>query len=138
MRVVADTNIVVSGFLWNGNERRLMDAARDGIIELCTSSALLDEFDDVLSRPKFTSRLDQHSVNRRMLVDDYSELAVVVTTLPLDARTSRDPDGDEVLACAIAGDCEIIVTGDDDLLVLNEHRGIRILRTSAVIEELNL
>jgi putative PIN family toxin of toxin-antitoxin system len=100
---------------------------------------LLDELDAVLSRPKFASRLTQHNnIVRRLLVEDYSELADVVTTLPIDAITSRDADDDEVLACAISGDCEIIVTGDDDLLVLNEYRGIRILRTSALIEELHL
>ncbi|MGB9179188.1 MAG: putative toxin-antitoxin system toxin component, PIN family [Pyrinomonadaceae bacterium] len=57
MRVVADTNIVVSGLLWRGNPRRVMDAARDGIIELFTSVPLLEELEDVLSREKFAARL---------------------------------------------------------------------------------
>ena len=50
MRVVADTNIVVSGFLWHGNPRLVLEAARDGFISLFTSGALLDELEDVLSR----------------------------------------------------------------------------------------
>lgn len=53
MRIVADTNVVVSGFLWDGNERRLMDAARDAIVSLHTSETLLAEFEEVLARPKF-------------------------------------------------------------------------------------
>jgi len=50
MRIVADTNIVVSALLWRGNPRRLLDAARDGIIELFTSAVLLEELEEVLSR----------------------------------------------------------------------------------------
>lgn len=138
MRVVADTNIVVSGFLWDGNERRLMDSARDGIVELFTSPALLDDFENVISRPKFASRLTIKDVNRRFLVEAYAELATVVGTKPLDALTSRDADDDEVLACAVAGSCEIIVTGDNDLLVLKEYRGIRILTTTQILAELKL
>lgn len=138
MRVVADTNIVVSGLLWNGNERRLMDAARDGIVGLVTSRALLTELEDVLCRPKFKSRLTRNNVERSFLVEAYSELADVVVTRLLDIAIARDPDDDEVLACAIAGDCETVVTGDEDLLVVNQYQGIRILRTAELLAELNL
>ncbi|MEP7212944.1 MAG: putative toxin-antitoxin system toxin component, PIN family [Acidobacteriota bacterium] len=138
MRVVADTNIVVSGLFWNGYERRLMDAARDGIIGLVTSPALLTELQNVLCRPKFASRLTRKNVEHNFLVEAYSELAEIVATKPLDTPTSRDPDDDEVLACAVAGDCEIVVTGDDDLLVVNEFLGIRILTTAQLLAELNL
>ena len=138
MRVVADINVIVSGLLWNGNERRLLEAARDGIVELYTSPRLLEEFEDVMSRPKFASRLAAKNVSARYLVEAYSALATVVETKQLDAPTSRDVNDDEVLACAVAGDCEIVVTGDDDLLVLSAYRGIRILRTVGLLAELNL
>ena len=62
MRVVADTNIVVSGLLWRGNPRRVLDAARDGIIELFTSPSLLEELEEVLSRKKFATRLEAANV----------------------------------------------------------------------------
>jgi len=57
MQVVADTNIVVSGLLWRGNPRQILDAARDGIIGLFTSAMLLEELEDVLSREKFAALL---------------------------------------------------------------------------------
>ena len=115
-----------------------MDAARDGIIELCTSQMLLDEFKDVLARPKFSRRLEQKKVVRLAFVDEYTQLAKIILTKPLKTPTSRDPDDDEVLACAIAGDCEIIVTGDSDLLDLKHYRHIRILRTTELLAELYL
>jgi len=55
MQVVADTNIVISGLLWRGNPRQILDAARDGIIGLFTSFMLLEELEDVLSREKFAA-----------------------------------------------------------------------------------
>lgn len=56
MRVVADTNTVVSAFLWGGPPKAVLDAARDGRISLHTTPALLVELEDVLSRDKFTAR----------------------------------------------------------------------------------
>ncbi len=58
MRVVADTNIVVSGLLWRGNPRRVLDAAREAAIELFTSAILLTELEDVLGRERFAKRLE--------------------------------------------------------------------------------
>jgi putative PIN family toxin of toxin-antitoxin system len=47
MRVVADTNVVVSGLLWHGPSRQLLNAARQGTVELFTSGVLLAELDEV-------------------------------------------------------------------------------------------
>ena len=55
----------------------------------------------------------------------------LVEPVPLGAPVCRDPDDDWVLATAVAGTCECIVTGDKDLLSLGEYRGVRILAPSA-------
>ena len=57
MRVVADTNTVVSGLLWHGNPRQVLEAARSGTLQLYTSAALLGEIEEILQRPKFAQRL---------------------------------------------------------------------------------
>jgi predicted nucleic acid-binding protein len=56
---------------------------------------------------------------------------------PLPKRVCRDPDDDVVLATAVAGRADFIVTGDDDLLVLKRFRGIRILSPRQVLEMLH-
>ncbi len=129
MRVVADTNVVVSGLLWHGNERRLLDAARDGFVELFTSKELLAELEDVLGRSKFAPRLIKHGLTVQFLVDEYAAFATLIQAASLAEQVSRDPDDDAVLACAVAAEAEFIVTGDDDLLVLVEYHGIEIVRT---------
>lgn len=138
MRIVADTNVVVSGFLWSGNERLLLDAARDGIVELFVSSKMLREIEKVLDRSKFDARLRLKNVSREYLIREYSILATMVETVELDESVSRDRDDDEILSCAISASCESIATGDLDLLVLKEFRGIKIVQTSELLKSLKL
>ncbi len=62
MKVVADTNVVVSGLLWHGPSRQVLDAACAGSIQLFTTTVLLAELQDVLRRPKFAERLTHAAV----------------------------------------------------------------------------
>ena len=137
-RTVPDTNIVVSGLLWRGNPRRILDAARDGIIKLYTSSVLLEELEDVLSREKFVRRLATANVTVQDLVSGFSALATVIEAEPIESVILVDPDDDAVLACAISADAEVIVSGDSDLLDLKEHKAIRILTATEFLVELAL
>jgi len=138
MRAVPDTNIVISGLFWRGNPRRVLDAARDGIIELCTSSVLLEELEDVLSREKFALRLEAAGVTVQEIVEGYSALTMIIEAQPIEPVIIRDPDDDAVLACALTAEAEIIVSGDNDLLDLKEHQGIRILTATEFLAELSL
>ena len=137
-RIVPDTNIIVSGLLWRGNPRRVLDAARDGIVELYTSLALLEELEDVLSRKKFAARLAAANVTVQDLVSGFSALATVIDADPIEPVILRDPDDDAVLACALSAEAEVIVSGDDDLLDLKEHKAIRILTATKFLAELAL
>ncbi len=96
MRIVADTNIVVSALLWRGNPRRLLDAARDRIIELFTSAVLLEELEEVLSREKFASRLEAAEVTAHELILGYAALATIVEAEPIEPVIVADPDDDAV------------------------------------------
>ncbi len=138
MRVIPDTNVVVSGLLWRGNPRRILDAARDGIISLYTSPVLLEELAIVLSRKKFAQRLEAANVTVQELVGGFSALATVIDAEPIAPVIIRDPDDDAVLACALAAEGEVIVSGDDDLLALNQHQEIRILTATELLAELSL
>jgi putative PIN family toxin of toxin-antitoxin system len=138
MRVVADTNIVVSGLLWRGKPRRVLDAARDGIIELFASSALLDELDDVLVREAFAARLAEAKVSAHELVLGYGALASVIDAKTIEPVIIADPDDNAVLACALSGNCEVITSGDHHLLDLRTHQGIRILTAAELLLELSL
>ena len=136
MRVVADTNIVVSGLLWRGNPRRILDAARAGDIQLFTTPVLLAELEDVLSREKFASRLASASATPHDLVLGYAALAYVIETAEIEPVILADPDDDAILACAVAAHCEVIVSGDSHLLTLKQYQDIRVVTAAEFLTEI--
>ena len=133
MHVVADTNTVVSGLLWYGNPRQVLDAARTGVITLATSAPLLAELADVLQRPKFAQRLARAQVTAPTLVFGYAALAQLVVPVAIAPVIAADPDDDAVLACAVAAQAEVIVSGDSDLLALESYEGIPIVTAAQLM-----
>jgi putative PIN family toxin of toxin-antitoxin system len=134
MRLVLDTNVVVSGLLWEGKPARLLDAAQTGEVEIFTSRALLAELTRILRRAKFARAIASSGVSLDDFVLGYAELATLVTPAPIPPTVLDDPDDDRVLACAIAGTAELIVSGDRDLLSLQTFRGIRIVTPAEAVQ----
>ena len=137
MRLVLDTNTVVSGLLWQGPERRLLDLARSDVVGLFTSLALLVELDDVLGRPKFAERLHRASVSANDLLLGYAALATVVDPAAIGPVVEADPDDDAVLACAVAAGADAIVSGDRHLLHLATYAAIPVLPVAALLEQID-
>lgn len=121
MRAVLDTNVVISAVLFGGVSRNLLVRAIRGEIDLVTSPALLDELEDVLGE-EFDFSRDAARATR----SEIESLSDVVEPVDLP-RVCRDPDDDQVLAAAVAGAADLIVTGDEDLLTLGSHQGIEIV-----------
>ena len=137
MRFVVDTNLLVSGVICAGLPRQLVDAAKAGAFELCTSETLLAELLDVLSREKFAARLRQAGLTPTGVVDDLRQLALVVSPPAVPQVIQRDPDDDHVLAAALAGSADLIASGDKrDLLPLRSYAGIAIVTAREAIERL--
>ena len=133
MRIVLDTNIIVSGLLWGGIPRQLLDLGRDGQVTFFTSNLLLDELATVLERKKFAKLLASQKITPAFLMQHYGMLATLVKTKPIE-RIVRDVDDDMVIATALAAKADIIATGDNDLLVLHPWEGIQILNAADVLQ----
>src|SRR4051794_41188084 len=138
MRIVADTNTALSGLLWPGPPRRLLDFARNQTITLCTSQILLAELAEVIVRAKFADQIHAAGVSASELVQDYESLAEIVDPQPLSVRVSRDPDDDHVLACALAAGADLIVSRDLDLLDLHEYHGMPILASADALRHIDV
>lgn len=133
MRLLLDTNVVVSALIWGGLPYRLIEAAAAGDIELVTSPALLAELRDVLGREHLASRLAQQRSSVEQAIGLYAELAIGVSPLDTPRVVPGDADDDHVIAAAVAGDAELIVSGDRHLLSMRSHRGIEIVSAAVAL-----
>ena len=137
MRIVVDTNTLISGSLWNGPPARLLGAIRTGQITLVQSPSLWAEFLEVMSRPKFMARLRITGLTPLLLADGLRRYVAWTSnaTIPLPPNL-RDPKDLMVLAAAVSSQADAIVTGDEDLLCLKSFEGIPILNVREALEKL--
>jgi putative PIN family toxin of toxin-antitoxin system len=119
--------------LWGGPPKAVLDAARAEHIILFSSAALLVELEDVLNRDKFAARITRIESTPATLVRQYRTLISLVRPTAI-VPISRDPDDDQVLACVLAADADLIVSRDKDLLDLGTCQGIRILPAYQTLE----
>ena len=135
MRVVLDTNTLVSGVISPGGPpRRLLDDLRAHVFELCSSATLLAELLDVLSREKFAARLTQAGLTPQGIVGELRRLATMAAPQVVPRVIEHDADDDHMLACALAANAELIVSGDKHLLGLGgQYEGIRIVAPAEAI-----
>jgi len=97
------------------------------------SAALLAEYREVLNRPRIR-RLIRDYPNLLRFLNLFGEAGVTVVPTKLSPRAARDPKDVVVLGTAVAGRADLIVSGDQDLLVLRRFRGIPILDPRAALE----
>lgn len=136
MRVVLDTNTLVSGVISAGGPpRRLLDGARAQVFDMCSSTVLLAELLDVLSREKFASRLAKAGLTPLDIVGELRRMAHMVAPDNVPRVIENDPDDDHVVACAVAAQADFIVSGDKHLHSLGEqYKGIRIVNATQALE----
>ncbi|MBT3376528.1 MAG: putative toxin-antitoxin system toxin component, PIN family [Lentisphaerae bacterium] len=133
MRIVCDTNVLLSGLLFGGNCRTIIGLVSEGRIDGFTSTALVAELEGVLLRPKFGLGEDQIAA----IIDLIRQTFLSVSPLETIVAVPDDPDDDAVLEAAVAAAADTVVSGDEHLLRLVEFRGIRILSPAALIAEVD-
>jgi len=131
LRVVLDTNLLVSYLLTQGKTMtRIIDYWEDGDIVVLVSPAIIEELIEVLQR----QRLRQHMIaDPQVIIDLVSAEAIHVSGNLTLLGASRDPKDDKFLACAIEGAAGYIVSGDDDLLSLENFQGVSIVKPSEFV-----
>jgi putative PIN family toxin of toxin-antitoxin system len=130
VRVVLDTNVFISGVFFSGPPCRILEAWRDGEITLVASAEILEEY----------RRVGRVLATQFGGVDIEPVLALValgaeiVLAPALPERACKDPDDDKFIACALAGRCKVIVSGDKALQEASGYRAIHIMSPRRFME----
>ena len=132
MRVVLDSNVIISAVLHSGNPARVLDLMVDAGYELCLSPFILGEVANVLA----------HKFNRsaQFIEETIADLRRTATIIDPAPEADAVPGGhadNRILDCAVAAQADFLVTGDArHLLPLGEHRGTRIVNAARFLETL--
>jgi putative PIN family toxin of toxin-antitoxin system len=121
VKILFDTNVLISAIITPGLSAEILDHC---IVNhsVVSSEYILEEL-----REKLVLKFDYTESEAIVAVHTIRKQSIVAKPKMLPTPISRDPDDDNILAAAVAGECDFIVTGDKDLLVLKEYQGIPIL-----------
>lgn len=126
LRVVIDTNIIISGAFWIGLPRDVLAAIRANKAQMLATVATIAELNRTLSRPKFQTYAAKTNQKLEQLIETYTAIVERVEPVAIPAGIVRDPKDEMILGCAVGGKADAIVTGDQDLLVLGIYEGVPI------------
>ncbi|TET09424.1 putative toxin-antitoxin system toxin component, PIN family [Candidatus Aerophobetes bacterium] len=127
MKIVLDTNVLISALFWHGLPHKLLRLIEKGTFTLCITTVLLEELRDVLSRPFFLSRIKERKTSCEELLAAILDMAELYPDKKIDSVIKNDPDDDKVLSCALVSGAKYIITGDPHLLKLKNWSDISIL-----------
>ena len=130
IKVVLDTNIYISGILFAGKPREVLDLAIKGKIHVFISPDILSELRDVLSIKKFGFSPERVDI----IIREIESITTMVNPAKKYSIVSHDSDN-IIIDCAMESRVEYIITGDNDLLCLNKYKSINIINPALFIEE---
>jgi len=124
VRVVLDTNVLISGIFFSGLPFKILTHWRKGNFTAVISEPIILEYTRVVEEisAKFP-QIDIHEILELFILN-----SEIVDIGDLKITECEDPDDNKFLECAIAGNCDIIVSGDKHLLKLRAYQGIEILK----------
>jgi putative PIN family toxin of toxin-antitoxin system len=130
MRIVCDTNVLISGVLFNGPPRRVLELIARGAIDNAVSLEILAEVKNILLRPEFGLSSEQVTDMVATFTETFS---LVAPGVRVDA-VKDDPDDDRILEAAQTAHARVIVSGDQHLLSIKAWREIEILSPAVFME----
>lgn len=140
-RAVLDTNVWVSAILTPGNPpAKILEFALTGRMQLLISPGIIREIGQVLKYPKVKKALRKHRITSQAVDDVILKLLKAAIVTPGEMVTegvSEDPADDMIIACALEGHADFIISGDHHLTDLGDYQGIKIIAPSAFVALIN-
>jgi putative PIN family toxin of toxin-antitoxin system len=134
IRVVLDTNVLISALLFKGELTRMVGLWQRGKMIPVISKETFDELRTVLEYPKFSlSRAEIKSLIEQEILPFFE----VVNVSKHVKGACRDPGDDKFISCALSANADYIVTGDRDLSDLKKYQSVRIIHASDFIKRVD-
>jgi putative PIN family toxin of toxin-antitoxin system len=131
IKIVLDTNVFISGIIFGGYSKEILEAAVEGKVQLAVSDDILNEISEVLQRKKFNF---MPSITRQ-IISEIEKISEVITPKQSFKAVKRDPADNIIIDCAFEAKADFIITGDKDLLELKEFKNIEIVNPKKFKEE---
>lgn len=132
MKVVFDTNVLISALITTGKPKELFHKAIEGQIQLILSKNILEEFTKVCNDPRIRKYADQEDIIAFLkIINTVAEITKVNSRFK---AVTEDPEDDVILRTAFDGKADCIVSGDKHLLSMVTFRGIKILTVNEMLE----
>lgn len=122
MKVILDTNVLMSGIFFKGVPGVIVDAVSTGCLEVVTSLAILKEYYEVARELSAT-----YPIEAIPIVEQIALRSEILDVPVWEERVCDDPDDDKFLACALAAGVRYIISGDKALLRVSGYQGVHIL-----------
>lgn len=130
IKIVLDTNILISSLLFKGEIAGVVDLWKKGKIIPIFSRDTFDEFKTVLEYPKFSLTAQEIKVIIEEEVLPFFEVIEVTDKIK---GVCRDADDDKFIGCAVSASADFLVTGDRDLLDIGKYKSVKILSASELL-----
>jgi putative PIN family toxin of toxin-antitoxin system len=131
IKVVVDTNILVSASFWKGNPYIIIQMAVKKEIEIFTSAAILKELAKALKRD---FKIPEPELNERMSL--FLGILTIIEPKIMIQAVKEDPEDNKILEAAIQANAGFVVSGDKHLLKLKEFKGIQIFTAKKFLEKM--
>jgi putative PIN family toxin of toxin-antitoxin system len=131
VKIVLDTNVFVLGIFFSGPPYLILAAWQDGKIQLIVSPEILDEYQrvgEILAE-------DHPGIDIRPFLAYVVRNAEIYSAPALPEPVCEDPDDDKFIACALAGNCDQIVSGDKHLLKVTGYHNVRVLKPREFVDQ---
>jgi len=122
MKIVIDTNVLISGVFFGGYPRRILSSVVNKEITACATAEIVDEYEEIVQE---MIERKQGRINRAILAPLIKAMEIIEPTSHIEI--CRDLDDDKFLECAKDSHALYIVSGDKDLLVIEKYENIQIV-----------
>lgn len=134
MRVVLDTNVLISSTFWSGASSQIIDKIENKEIELVLSKEIIEEFSAVLQYEEIQMKVRDKDLEMKRTIDKIISMSIIVEPIFSLDIIKEDSDDNKIIMCAVEGKADYIISQDNHLLRLGSFAGISILTPEEFIK----